>query len=376
MPYRCCRARAARRACSSAPDTSSPRTASSSCAARRSRSRSTPSTTTPPIWNGSAIPPTAGSTSSSGSTRARASGHAGRKRVDRRARNPPRLALSGRKPARLQRRQADPRGCRFLRRSHRECSSRLRRHPDLRTGIWRAQAHVRAALVPRPRAWPAAARAPRGPRRRARRRFAASRDGHPPARSDRALRSVRLPPPAAFRSLPGGPAQPVFREEALMPSFDIVSQVDRQEVKNAVEQTNKEIANRFDFKGSDARVEQNELTLTVYADDEFKLGQVLDVLRQRLAKRNVDVRALESGAVEKISGDKVKRPVTVKVGVPQEKAKQMQKLIKDSKIKVAASIQGDAVRVSGGKKDDLQAAIQLVRKGVTDLPLQFINFRD
>ena len=161
-----------------------------------------------------------------------------------------------------------------------------------------------------------------------------------------------------------------------MPSFDIVSQVDRQEVKNAVEQTNKEITNRFDFKGSDARVEQNELALTVYADDEFKLGQVLDVLRGRLAKRNVDVRSLEPGAIEKISGDKVKRPITVKVGVPQEKGKAIQKLIKDSKLKVAASIQGDAVRVSGGKKDDLQAAIQLVRSSVTDLPLQFINFRD
>jgi uncharacterized protein YajQ (UPF0234 family) len=161
-----------------------------------------------------------------------------------------------------------------------------------------------------------------------------------------------------------------------MPSFDIVSQVERQEVKNAVEQTNKEITNRFDFKGSDARVEQAELALTVYADDEFKLGQVLDVLRARLAKRNVDVRSLEPGVVEKISGDKVKRPVAVKVGVPQEKAKQIQKLIKDSKLKVAASIQGDAVRVSGGKKDYLQAAIQLVRKSITDLPLQYINFRD
>lgn len=161
-----------------------------------------------------------------------------------------------------------------------------------------------------------------------------------------------------------------------MPSFDIVSQVDRQEVKNAVEQTNKEISNRFDFKGSDARVEQADLGLTVYADDEFKLGQVLDVLRSRLAKRNVDVRALEASVVEKISGDKVKRSVTVKVGVPQEKAKQIQKLIKDSKLKVAASIQGDLVRVSGGKKDDLQAVIQLVRKSVTDLPLQYINFRD
>jgi uncharacterized protein YajQ (UPF0234 family) len=161
-----------------------------------------------------------------------------------------------------------------------------------------------------------------------------------------------------------------------MPSFDIVSQVDRQEVKNAVEQTNKEVTNRFDFKGSDARVEQNELVLTVYADDDFKLGQVMDVLRGRLAKRNVDVRALEAGAIEKISGDKVKRPITVKVGVPQEKAKQIQKLIKDSKLKVAASIQGDAVRISGAKKDDLQAAIQLVKKSVTELPLQFINFRD
>lgn len=161
-----------------------------------------------------------------------------------------------------------------------------------------------------------------------------------------------------------------------MPSFDIVSQVDRQEVKNAVEQANKEIQNRFDFKGSDARIEQNDLALAVYADDEFKLGQVMDVLRARLAKRNVDVRALEPGAIEKISGDKVKRAVTVKVGVPQEKAKQIQKLIKDARLKVAPSIQGDAVRVSGAKKDDLQAAIQLVKKSVADLPLQFTNFRD
>jgi uncharacterized protein YajQ (UPF0234 family) len=161
-----------------------------------------------------------------------------------------------------------------------------------------------------------------------------------------------------------------------MPSFDIVSQVDRQEVKNAVEQANKEVANRFDFKGSDARVELAELALTVFADDEFKLGQVLDVLRNRMAKRNIDVRSLELGAVEKISGDKVKRPVTVKVGVPQEKGKQIQKLVKDAKLKVAASIQGDAVRISGAKKDDLQAAIQRVRASITDLPLQFINFRD
>jgi hypothetical protein len=161
-----------------------------------------------------------------------------------------------------------------------------------------------------------------------------------------------------------------------VPSFDVVSQVDRQEVKNAVDRANKEVANRFDFKGSDARVEQAELVLTVYADDEFKLGQVLDVLRGRMTKRSIDIRSLELGAVEKISGDKVKRAVTVKVGVPQDKGKQIQQLLKDAKLKVSASIQGDAVRVSGGKKDDLQAAIQLVRKSVADLPLQFINFRD
>jgi cyclic-di-GMP-binding protein len=161
-----------------------------------------------------------------------------------------------------------------------------------------------------------------------------------------------------------------------MPSFDIVSEVNRQEVKNAVEQTNKEVGNRYDFKGSDARVEQADLALTVFADSEFQLGQVMDVLRQRLAKRNVDARSLELGAIEKISGDKVKRPVTVKVGIALEKGKALQKLLKESKLKVQASIQGEMVRVSGAKKDDLQAAMQLVRKSVTELPLQFTNFRD
>jgi len=161
-----------------------------------------------------------------------------------------------------------------------------------------------------------------------------------------------------------------------MPSFDIVSQVNQQEVKNAIEQANKEIANRYDFKGSDARIEQKDLELSVFADDDFKLGQVMDVLRARLAKRSVDPRYLDPGSVEKISGDKVKQPVKIKNGIAQDKAKTIVKLIKDSKLKVAGSIQGDAVRVSGTKKDDLQAAIQLVRGSVTDLPLQFINFRD
>lgn len=161
-----------------------------------------------------------------------------------------------------------------------------------------------------------------------------------------------------------------------MPSFDIVSEVNAQEVKNALEQANKEITNRFDFKGSDARIEQKELVLTAFADDEFKLGQVLDVLRGRMAKRGIDIRCLDLGDVEKISGDKVKRTVTVKTGVPQEQGKKIQKLIKEAKLKVTAAIQGEAVRVSGAKKDDLQAAIALVRKSVADVPLQFNNFRD
>lgn len=161
-----------------------------------------------------------------------------------------------------------------------------------------------------------------------------------------------------------------------MPSFDIVSQVNEQEVKNAVEQANKEIANRYDFKGSDARIEQKEYELTVFADDAFKLGQVLDVLRNRLAKRGVDVRTLDVGTLEKISGDKVKQPVKVKVGIEVEKGKTIVKLLKDAKLKVQGSIQGDAVRVQGAKKDDLQAAIALVRQKISDQPLQFINFRD
>jgi uncharacterized protein YajQ (UPF0234 family) len=161
-----------------------------------------------------------------------------------------------------------------------------------------------------------------------------------------------------------------------MPSFDITSEASKVELKNAVEQTNKEIQNRFDFKGSDARIEQAELTLTVYADDDFKLKQVMDVFTGKCAKRGVDVRALNPKGVEKISGNKLKQVVEVKDGIETEKSKSIVKLLKDSKMKVQASIQGPAVRVSGAKKDDLQAAIQLVRTSVTDIPLQFGNFRD
>lgn len=161
-----------------------------------------------------------------------------------------------------------------------------------------------------------------------------------------------------------------------MPSFDITSEVNKVELRNAIDQCNKEVANRFDFKGSDARIEQAELTLTVYADDDFKLKQLMDVFTGKCAKRGVDVRALEPKDIEKISGDRVKQTVEVKNGIESEQAKKIAKLIKDAKLKVQASIQGTAVRVSGAKKDDLQAAIQLVKKSVADIPLQFQNFRD
>jgi len=161
-----------------------------------------------------------------------------------------------------------------------------------------------------------------------------------------------------------------------MPSFDVVSEVNEVEVRNALDQANKEIGTRFDFKGSDARVEYKDKTLTLYADDDFKLKQVTDILTAKLAKRQVDVRSLKYGDPEKISGNKVKQPLTVRTGVDQELAKKIVRLLKDSKLKVQGSIQGDAVRISGAKRDELQNAIALIRKSVTDFPLQYHNFRD
>jgi len=161
-----------------------------------------------------------------------------------------------------------------------------------------------------------------------------------------------------------------------MPSFDIVSEVNEVEVNNAVDQTNKEVSTRFDFKGSDARVEHKEKVLTLFADDEFKLQQVTDILTGKLTKRTVDIRSLKYGDVEKVSGNKVKQAITVRTGVEQELSKKIVRIIKDSKMKVQASIQGDAVRVSGAKRDLLQDAIALIKKSITDFPLQYNNFRD
>ena len=161
-----------------------------------------------------------------------------------------------------------------------------------------------------------------------------------------------------------------------MPSFDIVCEANLVEVRNALDQANKEISTRFDFKGSDARIEQKERELTAYADDDFKLTQVRDVLVGKFAKRGVDVRFLDYGDVQKVGGDKVKQVITVRHGVSGDLAKRLVKMIKDSKMKVQASIQGDTVRVTGAKRDDLQAAIALLKRELADQPLSFGNPRD
>ncbi len=162
-----------------------------------------------------------------------------------------------------------------------------------------------------------------------------------------------------------------------MPSFDTVLEPNLVEVKNATEQTAKEIGTRFDFKGSSARVELKEKELTIFADSEFQIGQVMDILLAKLSKRSVDVRYLDRSAkIEKIGGDKVKQVLTVKNGIDSDTAKKIQSLIKQSKLKVQAAIQGDTVRVTGTKRDDLQAAMALIRKDVADAPLTFTNFRD
>jgi uncharacterized protein YajQ (UPF0234 family) len=162
-----------------------------------------------------------------------------------------------------------------------------------------------------------------------------------------------------------------------MPSFDVVCKPNLVELRNAVDQANREISNRFDFKGSDARVELADEQLDLYADDEFKLGQVRDVLLVKLAKRSVDVRFLKLDATpQKIGSDKLKQEVEVRSGVETVLAKRIVQLVKDSKLKLTASIQGDAVRVAGAKKDALQQGIALLRAEVTEIPLGFDNFRD
>lgn len=161
-----------------------------------------------------------------------------------------------------------------------------------------------------------------------------------------------------------------------MPTFDTVCEADLVKVKNAVENTSKEIGTRFDFKGTAAAIDLKDKDITLIGDAEFQLDQIQDVLRNKLTKQEVDVRFLDIGDSQKMGGDKVKQIIKVRNGIEAELAKKIQRLVKDSKLKVQAAIQGDAVRITGAKRDDLQAAMALIRKDIADMPLSFNNFRD
>ena len=160
-----------------------------------------------------------------------------------------------------------------------------------------------------------------------------------------------------------------------MPSFDIVSEVDLHEVTNAVDQTNREVGNRFDFKGSNARVEQKESILTVHSENEFQIRQILDIMHKRMAKRGIDIAALSEAEVQ-TSGNKASLVIRVQQGINQDAARTLVKKIKESKLKLQSSIQGDKVRVTGKKRDDLQSIISQLDSYGLQLPLQTINFRD
>lgn len=160
-----------------------------------------------------------------------------------------------------------------------------------------------------------------------------------------------------------------------MPSFDIVSEVEMPEVNNALDQARREVGTRFDFKGVDATFEIKDKEITLTADSEFQIEQMLDILKGKLVKRNVDVKSLEAGTVKQ-SGKQALLTVTIQQGIDSDEARKLVKLIKDSKAKVQTSIQGDKLRVTGKKRDDLQGVIAMVRDAALDVPVQFNNFRD
>lgn len=160
-----------------------------------------------------------------------------------------------------------------------------------------------------------------------------------------------------------------------MPSFDVVSDVDEQELRNAVDQANREFGNRFDFKGTDSKVEQNGLELTLYTDSDFRIKQMQSVLHEKMSKRSIDIACLEKGDIE-TSMNSAKQKMTVKSGIDKDTAKKIVKLIKDSKMKVQAAIQGEQVRITGKKRDDLQSVIAMLKDAGLGIPLQFNNFRD
>lgn len=160
-----------------------------------------------------------------------------------------------------------------------------------------------------------------------------------------------------------------------MPSFDVVSEVDMHEVSNAVDQANREVATRFDFKGTDSGFEREESVITLNSQSEFQLAQMLDILRARLNRRGVDLACLKAEAPE-ITGSRAKQVVTLRQGIEAELARKLVKRIKDTRLKVQAQIQGEKIRVSGKKRDDLQKVIAGLKAAEVDIPLQFNNFRD
>lgn len=163
--------------------------------------------------------------------------------------------------------------------------------------------------------------------------------------------------------------------EKTMPSFDIVSHIDSHEITNAVDQANREVSNRFDFKGTNARLELDKTTITLFAPSDFQLKQIDEILRTKLAKRQVDLRSLEYKDIN-VNLNEAKQSINVKQGIDTDQAKKIVKLIKDTPLKVQAAIQGDQIRVTGKKRDDLQEVIAMLRGAKVDIPLQFINFRE
>ena len=162
-----------------------------------------------------------------------------------------------------------------------------------------------------------------------------------------------------------------------MPSFDVVSEIDRQELRNAIDQAQRELANRFDFKNTNSAIEQDELVLTLRSSSEDRLRALRTLLEERLVKRNVSLKGLEWGKIEQASGDSVRQVVTVKVGVTSEKAREINKLIKEKGPKgISSQTQGEQVRVTGKKRDDLQTTMSLLKSADLGIPLQFTNFRD
>ena len=160
-----------------------------------------------------------------------------------------------------------------------------------------------------------------------------------------------------------------------MPSFDVVSVVDMHELTNAIDQTNREVSNRFDFKGTDSRVEHSDANLTLIAPAEFQINQISDILQTKMSKRGIDLKCLVMGKITE-SGREARQEISIRQGIDKELAKKITRIIKDSKLKVQSNIQGDQIRVSGKKRDDLQQVISILKNSGIEVPLQYVNFRD